>query len=201
MIDRRSGVLFHAAILLLAKLPCPPYRGVVTALEAFELTTKGGATDFARAITACETLGPYCLIGGLAVNCYVEPIYTLDADIVVVNANLEELLRYLQGDGFVIEVHTNSLNAKRPASELRIQFTTDPRYQDFLSRAEEHEVFGLSVRVARLEDVARDELWAYGDPQRCRSKRKKDELDLIRLAEKYPTLERLYPAELMAQLG
>jgi hypothetical protein len=48
----------------------------MTAVEAYELTTKGGATDFARLIEACESFGPYCLIGGLAVNCYVEPVYT-----------------------------------------------------------------------------------------------------------------------------
>lgn len=55
----------------------------MTAAEAYDLTTHGGATDFAQLIAVCETLGPYCLIGGLAVNCYVEPVYTLDADIVV----------------------------------------------------------------------------------------------------------------------
>ena len=54
----------------------------MTAAEAYELTTQGGATDFARLVAACESSGPYCLIGGLAVNCYVEPVYTLDADIV-----------------------------------------------------------------------------------------------------------------------
>jgi len=52
----------------------------MTALEVYELTTKGGATDFARLIAACEHFGPYCLIDGLAVNCYVEPVYTVDAD-------------------------------------------------------------------------------------------------------------------------
>ena len=66
-------------------LPVPRYKvEVVTAAEAYELTTQGGATDFARLVKACESFGPYCLIGGLAVNCYVEPVYTLDADIVVI---------------------------------------------------------------------------------------------------------------------
>jgi hypothetical protein len=46
----------------------------VNALEAYDLTTKGGGTDFARLIRTCESFGPYCLIGGLAVNCYVEPV-------------------------------------------------------------------------------------------------------------------------------
>jgi len=58
----------------------------MTAVEVYELTTQGGATDFARLIRACESFGPYCLIGGLAVNWYVEPVYTLDADIVVVSS-------------------------------------------------------------------------------------------------------------------
>ena len=86
------------------------YSEVVTAVEAYELTTQGGATDFARLIAACETFGPYCLIGGLAVNCFVEPVYSLDSEIVV----------------------AHSPNAAAPASQLRIQFTTDDRYQAFL---------------------------------------------------------------------
>ena len=60
----------------------------MTALEAYQLTTQGGGTDFARLIKACESFGPYCLIGGLAVNCYVKPVYTLDADIVVIARSL-----------------------------------------------------------------------------------------------------------------
>ncbi len=77
----------------------------MTAVEAYELVTQGGATDFARLIAACEAFGPYCLIGGLAVNCFVEPVYTMDADIVV----------------------PHSPNAMTPVSQLRIQFTTDDR--------------------------------------------------------------------------
>ena len=52
----------------------------MTAQEAYELTTRGGVTDFRRLIDVCESFGPYCLIGDFAVNCYVEPVYTLDAD-------------------------------------------------------------------------------------------------------------------------
>ncbi len=54
--------------------------------------------------------------------------------------------------------------------------------------------------VACLEDVVRGKLWAYDDPRRRLSKRKKDELDLIRLAEAHPELESLYPKELLEQL-
>ena len=148
----------------------------MTAVEAYELTTQGGATDFARLIQACESFGPYCLIGGLAVNCYVEPVYALDADIVTNPANAN--------------------NAISLGSQLRIQFTTDERYQVFPARSAEAEVLGIRVKVACLEDVTLGKLWAYGDPRRRLSKRKKDELDLIRLAEAYPQLKSLYPGEL-----
>lgn len=139
----------------------------MTALEAYELATHGGASDFHRLIGACESCGPYCLIGGLAVNCYVEPVYTLDADFVVTPSHLAKLTAHF----------------KAHESDLRIQFTTDERYQPFPARATEAEVLGVRAKVACLEDVTGGKLWAYSDPQRRLSERKKDELDLIRLAE------------------
>jgi hypothetical protein len=172
----------------------------VTAAEAYDLTTGGGATDFHRLVAACESFAPYCVIGGLAVNCYVEPVYTLDADIVVITSNLPELSVDLRKQGFKTEEHAHSVNALAPGSQLRIQFTTDERYQAFLDRSVEAEILGVPVRVACLEDVTRGKLWAYCDPKRRLSKRKKDELDLIRLAESYPELKTLYPLELREQL-
>jgi len=152
-------------------------------VEAYELTTQGGATDFARLIEACQSFGSYCLIGGLALNCYVEPVSTLDVDVVV-----------------KIEEHLHSLNVRPPESDLRIQFTTDERYQGFLTRCVDGDVLGLRVKVASLEDVTQGKLWAYGDFRRRLSRRKKDELDLIRLAEAYPALKSLYPSELIEQI-
>ena len=92
------------------------------------------------------------------------------------------------------------MNASAPGSELRIQFTTDERYQAFLARAVDAEVLGVRVRIACREDITRRKLWAYADPRRRLSKRKMDELDLIRLAEAYPELRSLYPRELQEQL-
>lgn len=152
----------------------------MTAREAYEMTTEGGATDFARLIEVCERYGPYCLIGGLAVNCYVDPVYTLDVEVVV-------------GD-------SGPIGRQAPESRLRIQFTTDPRYQGFPSRAQEAEVLEQRTKVACLADVVQGKLWAYSDPGRRLSKRKKDELDLIRLAEAFPELISLYPSELRAQI-
>ena len=164
------------------------------------MVTRGGGSDFARLIAVCEQLGPYCLIGGMAVNCYVEPVYTLDADLVVVSAKLAELSLRLEELGFRLERQPHSVNARTPGSELRIQFTTDERYQAFLERSVVAKVLGIQVRVACVEDVARGKLWAYSDPDRRLSKRKKDELDLVRLGEAYPELRSTFPRELKEQL-
>ena len=129
-------------------------------MEAYELTTQGGATEFARLIAACESFGPYCLIGGLAVNSYAEPVYTLDADIVAVAASLPELTAHLEAQGFKTEHHLHSVNARGPVSELRIQFTIDERYHAFLTRSVQAQVLGMTVKVACLEDVTRGKLWA-----------------------------------------
>ena len=172
----------------------------MTAAEVYELTTQGGATDFARLIRACESFGPYCVIGGLAVNCYVEPVYTLDADMVVVSSRLDNLNAHLEEQGFKTAIHPHSVNVQTPGSDLRIQFTTDPRYQAFLARSVDAEVLGMPVKIASLEDVTQGKLWAYSDPKRRLTKRKKDELDLIRLAEAYPHLKNLLPRELLDQI-
>jgi len=60
--------------------------------------------------------------------------------------------------------------------------------------------WGSAAKVACLQDVTQGKLWAYGDSQRRLSRRKKDELDLIRLAEVHPELKSLYPSELLEQL-
>jgi hypothetical protein len=58
-------------------------------------------------------------------------------------------------------------------------------------------LLGARVKIARLEDVTQGKLWAYQDPARRLTERKKDELDLIRLAEIYPHLKSMYPSELV----
>jgi hypothetical protein len=102
--------------------------------------------------------------------------------------------------GFAIEEHAHSVNALAPGSKLRIQFSTGGRYPAFIGRSIEAEVLGVHAKIASLEDAAQGNLWEYADPQRRLSKRKKDELDLIRLAERYPRLKSLYPPQLIEQI-
>jgi hypothetical protein len=162
----------------------------MTDAEIYESVTNGGASDFAELVTVLNENKPWCLIGGLAVNCYVEPVCTVDVDLVVVAANLPQIERAFE----------HSTNAQRSASKLNIQFTTDSCYQDFLANTAEREVLGLRIPVAGLEDIIRGKVWAWQDATRRLTKRKKDELDLIRIGEAYPQLRSLLPKEIVAQL-
>lgn len=172
----------------------------MTAAEVYESVTNGGASDLADLVAILKRNEPWCLIGGLAVNCYVEPVYTIDVDVVVFATHLPQINRELEAAGFTVERFEHSINAQRPVSKLNIQFTTDPRYQEFLGSETEREVLGIRIPVASLENIIRGKVWAWQDSKRRLSKRKKDELDLLRIAEAYPQLRRLIPAEIVKQL-
>jgi len=172
----------------------------MTASEVFESVTGSGSSDFAVLVRILQQHGPWCLIGGLAVNCYVEPVYTLDADIVVVSAELPVIKRELIAAGFGVEEFPYSLNAQMSGSDLRIQLTLDSRYQDFLNHSQVAEVLGESVPVASLADVIRGKVWAWSDQKRRASKRKKDELDLMRILEAYPDTRALMPEAISNQV-
>jgi len=172
----------------------------MTAAEVYESVTNGGASDFAEIVTVLNRNKPWCLIGGLAVNCYVEPVYTVDVDLVVAAANLSQIGRELEAAGFKVTRFEHSTNAQRPGSKLNVQFTTDSRYQEFLINATERDVLEIRVPVASLEDIVRGKVWAWQDERRRSTKRKKDELDLMRIAEAHPETQRLIPAEILAQL-
>src|SRR5712675_1371898 len=83
----------------------------MTASEVFESVTGSGSSDFALLVTILNAHGSWCLIGGLAVNCYVEPVYTLDADIVVISSELRAIQKELIASGFSVEEFPHSLNA------------------------------------------------------------------------------------------
>lgn len=172
----------------------------MTASEVFESVTGSGSSDFALLVNILSKHGSWCLIGGLAVNCYVEPVYTLDADIVVVSSELPEIKNELIAAGFSVEEFSHSLNARMTGSDLRIQFSLDPRYQDFLQDPQVMEVLDQQVPVASLANVIRGKIWAWSDEKRRATKRKKDELDLMRILEAYPETRASMPEEIKAQV-
>ncbi len=123
-----------------------------------------------------------------------------DADVVIAVDDLERVCQQAKQAGLSVERFEHRVNLASPDSELRIQFQTDSRYQEFIPRAEVHEVLGYQIRVAALEDVLQGKVWAYSDETRRRSKRQKDITDILRLVETYPDLRRLLPESLRHQI-
>jgi hypothetical protein len=141
----------------------------------------------------------YCLVGGQAVNAYAEPVVSLDLGIVVAVDQLAQAEALMRA-AFVVERFPNRLNVSLPGSDLRVQIQTDPRYGPFVERATTRRVLGVSLPVARVEDLLQGKVWAVQDPTRRASKRQKDLADIARLLESYPELRRLVPAEVQARL-
>jgi hypothetical protein len=141
----------------------------------------------------------FCLIGGQAVNAYVEPVVSLDLDIAVATEDQARLAEALPG-AFDVKAFEHSLNVGESGSDLRIQFQTDPRYSEFPAHAETHDVLGRPLPVARVEDVLQGKLWAVQDSTRRASKRQKDLADIARLIEAYPELELRVPDPLRERL-
>jgi hypothetical protein len=170
------------------------------------------ARDFWRTVTAdrADLLGQVlalldeehvrcCVVGGQAVNAYVEPVVSLDLDIAVAIDDVPRLESRLAAR-FKVERFAHSLNVGAAGSDLRVQFQTDPRYEGFLAHASPREVLGVVLPVARVEDVLQGKIWAASDPTRRPSKRQKDLADIARLLEAYPQLRGRVPAALLERL-
>ena len=137
----------------------------------------------------------YCIIGGLAVNAYADPVASLDLDLAITLDETDKLLK-LVDKLYTIEKYPHSINLNHPLSDLRIQLQTDERYQDFISRAIEKKVLGYIMKVAALEDVLHGKIWDYLDEERRKSKRQKDLADIMRLVETHPNLNSLLPEKI-----
>jgi hypothetical protein len=94
----------------------------------------------------------------------------------------------------------HSLNIGVPGSDLRVQIQTDERYSSFVAGASLRTVLGMTLPVARVEDVLQGKIWAVMDPQRRGSKRQKDLADIARILEQYPALRTRVPQEIRARL-
>lgn len=143
-----------------------------------------------------ETGTQYCVVGGLAVNAYAEPVVSLDLDIVVISRDIDKVCKLAEAKGLKIARFENSINLKSPKSDLRIQLQTDARYQPFINRATQKEILGYRMNVSALEDVLQGKIWAYSDEQRRKSKKQKDLADIMRLVETHPDLETRLPPSL-----
>src|SRR3990172_7526985 len=141
----------------------------------------------------------YCVIGGQAVNAYVEPLVSLDLDLAVAVSQIEEVESLLD-QRFVLKRFPHSLNITIPGSDVRVRIQTDERYGLFLEHATTRTILGMDLPVASIEDVLQGKIWAVLDLERRGSKRQKDLADIARILEKYPALHDQVPQEIRARL-
>ncbi|MCA1716525.1 MAG: hypothetical protein LC781_06540 [Actinobacteria bacterium] len=173
---------------------------VVRSPEFYDRVTAGGGAVTENLFELFEEKGiRYCVVGGQAVNHYVEPLVSLDLDLVVATDQLEAV-EALLAERFDVRRFPHSLNVTPPASDLRIQIQTDPRYNVFVDRAERGNVLGITMPVASVRDVLQGKVWAAQDPSRRPSKRRKDLLDIERLVEVDPSLRESVPLEILQRI-
>ena len=170
--------------------------------KTFLNSVANGETDIVQLLLSIlhQTDSTYCVIGGLGVNAYAEPVVSLDLDLVVVSDHIPDIRSVAEAKGMKVEEFEHSVNLSIDGSDLRIQLQTDSRYQDFLARREQWDVLGYSMSVASLQDILRGKLWAYSDKARRKSKRQKDLADIMRLVEAHPKLRTRLPPEIISQL-
>ena len=170
------------------------------ALEYWKAVTSDKAGFLDRFVSLLAESGArFCVIGGQGVNAFVEPVVSLDLDLVVAAEDLtavEERLR----KPFRVERFPHSIDVSAPGSSVRVQLQTDPRYAAFVDGASPREVLGLTLPVARLEDVLQGKVWAAQDPTRRPSKRQKDLADISRLLEAHPALRSRVPDDILLRL-
>jgi nucleotidyltransferase AbiEii toxin of type IV toxin-antitoxin system len=172
----------------------------VQALEYWKTVTADRAGFIERLLHVLREGGVrYCVIGGQAVNAYVEPVVSLDLDVAVAAPDLPRVEEILTR-AFKIARFPHSLNVSASGSDVRVQIQTDPRYAAFVDRATVKDVLGLAMPVAHVEDVLQGKVWAAQDPTRRASKRQKDLADIARLLESRPDLRDRVPADVLRHL-
>lgn len=156
----------------------------------------GDRSDFLERFLAVLQDFDYCVIGGVAVNAYAEPVVTQDFDVAVAIRDLSRLEKALAEQFDVQRFPLVTAND----SKLRLQIQTDPRYEAFVSRKQVRNVMGLQLPVATPEDLMQGKIWAVQDKGRGTSKRLKDLADIARLLEVRPDLREQVPAEILDRL-
>ena len=137
----------------------------------------------------------YCVIGGVGVNAYAEPIVTLDLDVVVAADQLDRV-RELAAAAFKTREFPYSFNVYDPDSKLQVQIQLRPEMAPLVDRARVRDVMDLQLPVAAPDDLLRAKIEAAIEPTRRPSKRGKDFIDIARLLTTFPELRPLVPAEI-----
>lgn len=138
----------------------------------------------------------YCVIGGVGVSAYAEPIVTQDLDIVIAAEDLERARGLLEA-GFRVKEVEHSLDVYDPGSKLQVQVQRGAELFPLVDRASLLDVLGMRLPIASPAGLLQAKAAAALEPARRPSKRGKDLLDIARLIGAFPGLRSRLPAELL----
>jgi hypothetical protein len=141
----------------------------------------------------------YCVIGGIAVSAYAEPVVSLDFDIIVANYQLGRF-ESLLASTFLVKRTPRIIEITASGSDMRVNVFTETRYVDLVERATTKNVLGMSLPVALVDDVLRGKVWLSQDNARKKSKRLNDLADIARLIETNPRLRGHVPEQILRQI-
>lgn len=141
----------------------------------------------------------FCVIGGLGVNAYAEPVVTLDCDLVIASIGSDKVISEIK-KRWEVKEFKHSINVYSEKSDLRIQLQTAPELQKCLQNAMEKDILGYKLPVASIEDIFESKIASAIEPERRESKRRKDEADILRLIEVKKELKNMLPDELKKRL-
>ncbi|OQY81042.1 MAG: hypothetical protein B6D41_20235 [Chloroflexi bacterium UTCFX4] len=141
----------------------------------------------------------FCVIGGQAVSAYVEPVVSLDLDIVIAPEQMAQAEKLLT-QHFQVRRFKPFFSISLGNSDFRVQIHSNAQFAGFIERATPRPTLDLELPVASLRDVFLSKVWAAQDPARRASKRQKDLADLARILEVYPHLGELLPDDLRARM-
>jgi len=150
--------------------------------------------DFASLLSVLSTTKtPYAMIGGVAVQLYVEePRFTSDVDLAI--ASFDDVpIEALQDAGFKhTGTYEHSINWKGPGGTI-VQFSSEPWFSDLVSDAQRIQTKRGELSVADLPDLFLSKLKAAEEPRRRPSKRMTDLIDLRTMLDEHPNLLEHYP--------
>lgn len=141
----------------------------------------------------------YCFIGALGAIAYVEPLIGLELDMVIVSYQLGRF-ESLLANTFRLKRNRHSLEVTLPDSRLRAIVHTNPRFGDFVSRAQVRPVLEMLLPIAKLEDVFQGLVWNAEDSTRRGSYHLQDLTIIQRLLELNPELAGLLVPKVREEL-
>ena len=80
--------------------------------KAFLNAVANGKVDILQVFLEilAETRSQYCVVGGMAVNAYAEPVVSLDLDIVVISRDIDKVCKLAEANGLKIARFENRIN-------------------------------------------------------------------------------------------